>query len=173
MTQQFARLVAWTCAGLILIQAGLLLYGLTNIAAFAELTQSVLPLPIQWGTVQVGQWYGLLAITVLTSLPGIVGLFVLRRPFINFARGELFNRANSADLRRFAVLLIVHALLRPVHLALASVVLSVNHPPGQKVLSLSVGSHELQAIGLALVFWVIASLLLEGARLQAENRQFV
>ncbi|MEO0423193.1 MAG: DUF2975 domain-containing protein [Pseudomonadota bacterium] len=173
MTRQFSQLVAWTCAGLILLQVLLAVYACIDIGAFARLSQRTLALPIQWISVQTVQWYALLAITIALALPGVAALYFLRRPFTKFAQGEFFNDANSRDLRRFAVLLLVQALLRPLHLALASVVLSLNHPPGQKLLSLTVGSHELQAIGLALVFWVLASLLLEGARLQSENRQFV
>lgn len=173
MTRRCSQVVAWTCAGLILLQVLLGVYGLIDISAFARVSQRTLALPIQWMSVQTVQWYVLLAITIVLALPGVAALYFLRRPFTKFARGEFFNDANSRDLRRFAVLLLVQALLRPLHLALASVVLSFNHGPGQKLLSLTLGSHELQAIGLALVFWVLASLLLEGARLQRENRQFV
>ncbi|MEM9388600.1 MAG: DUF2975 domain-containing protein [Pseudomonadota bacterium] len=173
MTRRFSQLVAWACAGLILAQVLLGAYALFDIGAFARLTQRTLALPIQWVSVEPTQWYALLLLTVLAALPGLAALYFLRRSFAKFARGEYFNDANSRDLRRFAVLLLAQALLRPLHHVLASVVLSVNHPPGQKLLSLSLGSHELQAIGLALVFWVLASLLLEGARLQSENRQFV
>ena len=173
MTQPLSRLIAWSCAILIAAQLLLGLYALFDIQAFAELARDNLGLSVHWQTVEDWQWYAQLALTAAYVAPGLAGLYFLRRPFRNFARGELFNTANSRDLRRFATMLLVTAALRPVHMGLSSLVLSANHPPGQKFLSLGFGSNELSAVGLALVFWVVSNLLVEGNRLQAENRQFV
>ncbi|MEM1434283.1 MAG: DUF2975 domain-containing protein [Pseudomonadota bacterium] len=173
MTRPLSRLISWGCSLAIALQVLAGLYGLLNIEAFVALAREQLTLPIQWQTVAPWQGYLLFAATVACALPGLAALYFLRRPFSNFARGELFNAANSRALRRFAALLLLHALLRPVHTAIASVVLSLNHPAGEKMLSLTFGSDELSAVGLALVFWVLSNLLLEGSRLHAENRQFV
>jgi len=41
------------------------------------------------------------------------------------------------------------------------------------MLSISVGSNEVRMIVLAVIFWVVSNLLIEGGKLQSENRQFV
>lgn len=79
----------------------------------------------------------------------------------------------AANVRRFAVLLFIQTLAQPFHFALSSVLLSLNHPAGQKMLSFSVSSGDLRSIAVALILWVMSDLLVEGSKLQTENQQFV
>ena len=173
MTRQFSLLIAWSCTALLVVVPLGALYFLVSIHDFAALARRNIGLPIDWGTVVDWQWYALWSVTSLYLTIGLIGLYFLRRPFANFARGELFNLANSRDLRRFSILLLVQALAKPLHFALSSLLLSANHGPGEKMLSISVGSGEVRMIALALIFWIVSNLLIEGGNLQAENRQFV
>lgn len=173
MTRRLSLIIAWGCTAGLLVMPLAALYFLFNIDAFATLARQNLNLPIEWSTVVGWQWYALWALTFLYLCIGLAGLFFLRRPFMNFARGELFNEANSRNLRRFALLLFLQALAKPLHFGLASVLLSANHGPGNKMLSISVGSGEARILAVAIVFWVVSNLLVEGSRLQTENRQFV
>ena len=173
MTRKFSLLISWSSTALLVAVPLAAAYYLLNIQAFAVFTQKNIGLPIEWNTVVGWQWYALWGITFLYLAIGLTGLYFLRRPFSNFARGELFNLANSRDLRLFSILLLVQALVKPVHFALTSVLLSANHGPGNKMLSISVGSTEVRMIALALVFWIVSNLLIEGGKLETENRQFV
>ncbi len=173
MTRRFSLLIAWGCTALLLVVPLAALYFLLSIQDFAALTRRSFGLPVEWDTVVGWQWYAVWGVTFLYLTIGLIGLYFLRRPFANFARGELFNFANSRDLRRFSILLLVQALLKPLHFALSSVLLSANHGPGAKMLSISVGSSEVRMVALALVFWIVSNLLIEGGNLQAENQQFV
>jgi len=173
MTRRFSLLISWSCTALLFAVPLGAIYYFLNIQAFAAFTRKSLRLPIEWDTVLGWQWYALGGITFLYMSIGLIGLYFLRRPFANFARGELFNLANSRDLRRFSMLLLIQALMKPVHFALMTVLLSANHGPGNKMLSISVGSAEIRMIALALVFWIVSNLLIEGGKLEAENRQFV
>ncbi len=173
MTRTLSNLISWaTLIGLVIIPS-IALYYLANIDAFAVLARRTLNLSVRWETVEAWQWYALWGVTVLYLMIGWVGLFFLRRAFLGFAGGEFFNTGNSRSLRSFAVMMLVQAIMRPVHMALVSVILSANHPAGEKMLAISVGSNELKLAGLALIFLVISNLLVEGARLDAENKQFV
>lgn len=149
------------------------LYFALDLNAFAQFVRNSFEMPIHWQTVADAQWYGLWALTTLYVSIGLAALYFLRRPFANFARGELFNLTNSHDLRRFSILLLIQAVATPLHLALLSVLLSLNHPAGEKMLAISFGSNEVKAIGVAMVLWVMSNLLVEGCKLQTENRQFV
>lgn len=173
MPRRISLLIAWSCSALLVLVPVAALFYLVDLDAFGELVRRSIALPVRWRTVSDSQWYALWALLALYVSIGLAGLYFLRRAFANFARGELFNPDNSRDLRRFSILLLVQALSTPVNHALASVLLSLHHPPGQKMLSLSFGSGELKAIGISLVLWTMSSLLVEGSRLQAENRQFV
>ncbi len=173
MHRLFCLLVTWSCLAVLVVAPVAAIYFGLSIDSFAALAMRQLPLPIQWETVSHGQWLGLWVLTTLHVGVGVWGLFFLRRAFLNFAGGEFFNRSNSRDLRLFSILLFVQAFTKPLHTALASVLLSWNHPPGQKMLSISFGSGEVQTVILAMILWVICDLLVRGSELENENKQFV
>ena len=173
MTRRLSLLVSWGCSVLSILLPVAALFFLIDLSSFEQLVRNSIGLPVQWQTVSNGQWYGLWALMALYVSIGLVGLYFLRRAFANFANGELFNLVNSRDLRRFSILLLVQAIVTPLHYALSSVLLSLNHPAGEKMLSISFGSNEMRTIGVALVLWVMSNLLVEGSKLQTENRQFV
>ncbi len=173
MSRKLSLVIAWACSFLLVVTPIAALFFLLRLENLAGLAQSTLGLPIQWWTVSTGQWYSLWAVTVAYLSIGLVALFFLRRAFSNFAHGELFNLSNSRDLRRFSILFFLQALATPIHLAVLSLILSMNHPVGEKMLSIAIGSNELKAIGVALILWVMSDLLVEGCKLQAENQQFV
>lgn len=173
MTRRLSLTIAWGATALLILLPLAALYGLANLEAFANLARDEWDLPVQWATVTASQWYGLWALMVAYLAIGALGLYFLRRAFLNFAAGELFNGANSRDLKRFSGLLLLQACAMPLYVGLASLLLSMNHPPGEAFLSLSFGSNEVKAIAVGLVLWVLSDLLVEGARLQQENRQFV
>lgn len=173
MTRRLSLTIAWTALALLILLPAIALYGLFDIDAFADLARDHWALPVQWDTVAPAQWYALWGLMVLYLALGALGLYFLRRAFSNFAAGELFNQANSRDLKRFSALLLAQACATPLYVGLASLVLSLNHPAGQKFFSLAFGSNEVKAIAFGLVLWVLSDLLVEGGRLQRENRQFV
>ncbi|WP_417320186.1 DUF2975 domain-containing protein [Emcibacter sp.] len=173
MTRYFSQLIAWGCLAILTLTPVAALFFLINIDNFASLARHSLELGIQWQTVTQSQWYGLWFLTMLYLLTGLSGLYFLRRAFANFARGELFNHNNSRDLRLFSIFLFVQGLAKPVHLALSSLLLSLNHPAGQQLISISLGSSEIKVISLAMILWVMSDLLVRGSKLESENKQFI
>lgn len=173
MTRRFSLLISWGCMVLMGAVPLVALYFLFNIESFAALAQGNLGLPIQWNTLVTWQWYALWVLTACYVAIGLTGLYFLRRAFANFATGELFNQANSRDLRRFSIFLFAQVLAKPLHFALSSVLLSLHHPAGEKMLSISFGSSEITVIALAMILWVTSDLLVAGSKLQAENNQFI
>ncbi len=173
MTRQFSRLIALGCMAILFTTPFIALYLLINIELFAAIAKSNLGLPIQWQTVSNMQWYSLWLLTVSYIAIGLAGLYFLRRAFSNFAKGQLFNHSNSRDLRLFSILLFAQALAKSLHFSLSSVLLSMNHPAGQKMLSVSFGSGEIKVIALAMILWVMSDLLVRGSKLESENKQFI
>jgi len=173
MTRQFSRLIALGCVAILIAAPVTALYFLINIEQFAAIAKSNLGLSIQWQTVSSVQWYSLWLSSVLSVTAGLIGLYFLRRAFSNFAKGQLFNYSNSRDLRLFSILLFAHALAKPLHFSVSSMLLSMNHPAGQKILSISFGSGEVKGIALAMILWVMSDLLIKGSKLENENKQFI
>ncbi|MBL1319655.1 MAG: DUF2975 domain-containing protein [Methylophaga sp.] len=173
MNQQFSRLIALGCMAILITVPFIALYFLINIDQFANIARNNIALPIQWQTVSDMQWYSLWLLTIFYVAIGLAGLFFLRRAFSNFAKGQLFNHSNSRDLRMFAILLFAQAFAKPLHFSLSSMLLSMNHPAGQKMLSVSFGSDEIKVIALAMILWVMSDLLVRGSKLESENKQFI
>ena len=173
MTRQFSRLIALGCMAILVAAPVAALYFLIDIELFAAMARSSLNLPVQWQTVSSMQWYSLWLLTVVYVATGLTGLCFLRRAFSNFAKGELFNHSNSRDLRLFSIFLFAQALAKPLHFSLSSMLLSINHPAGQKMLSISLGSGEIKVIALAMILWVMSDLLVSASKLENENKQFI
>jgi phosphoglycerol transferase MdoB-like AlkP superfamily enzyme len=173
MTRHFSLMISWGCLALLVVVPVAAFYFLIDIHAFAALAKRALGLPIQWQSVTDLQWYGLWFLMAAYLAIGLGGLYYLRRAFRNFANGELFNHHNSRDLRLFSIFLFAQGVVTPLHMALVSVLLSLNHPSGQKILSISLGSGEIKVIGLAMILWVMSDLLVHGAKIENENKQFI
>lgn len=173
MTRTFSRIIATGCLALLLFVPAAALYLLADIDTFAALAARQLPLPMQWHTVTNAQWYGLWFLTALYVGLGLAGIVFLRRAFESFANGELFTLENSRHLRLFSVFVFAQALAKPLHFALSSVLLSWHHPAGERMLSIQLGSGELQLIALAMILWVMSDLLVTARTLEDENRQFI
>ncbi|MEM7563012.1 MAG: DUF2975 domain-containing protein [Pseudomonadota bacterium] len=173
MIRYFAHCIAWGCTFALIALPLAALYFLFDIAQFTELAIRNLGLPVQWHTVMDLQWYALWLATAIYLSLGLIGLYFLRRAFFNFARGELFSLNNSRDLRMFSIFLFAQAVAKPVHLSLASILLTMNHPAGERMLSISFGSDQITLTALAMIMWVLSDLLVKASQLEQENRQFV
>ena len=173
MTQKLAALVYWFATAWIVILPLAAMYSLIVFERFRGLAIDVIHLPIRWGSVAPWQWYGLWLSTLAYLMVGYVGVIYLRKAFASFAQGQWFDAENSRYLRVFSVLLITQAVAKPLHQGVMSVLLSWNHPPGEKMLSIALGSNELALFLGGVVMWVMSDLLVAGIRADAENRQFV
>ncbi|RBP51741.1 DUF2975 domain-containing protein [Arenicella xantha] len=173
MTKQLSTIIYWACLiALLLLPIGAC-YLLFQLPILSQLAQQNLNLPISWESVSREQWIVVWALGVAYASIGWLGIYFLRIPFTNFARGELFTYRNTKNLRSFAKCLLAQTLLTPIFHACLSVVLSWNHPAGQKILSITMGSNELRSISLALIIWVVSDILLAGEQLKLENQQFI
>lgn len=103
----------------------------------------------------------------------LYGIWRLRKLFANYRQDELFNEANASHLLSFARMLFISVLLTPLAGALTSVVLTLDNPPGQRALVLSIGSEQFATLFIAGVFIAVAWIMREGQRLAAENQEFI
>ncbi len=101
------------------------------------------------------------------------GLWRLRTMFRCFGRGEVFSEAPISSLRFFAVTLLLHTILQPIAGAAASVFATYHLGPGQRALTISIGSGELISLALSGLLLVLSWVLLEAVRIDKENREFI
>lgn len=126
---------------------------------------------IQWETVLHWQWLGIWGFMVFQLGLTLLTVYFLRPVLLQFAQGAFFNYSNSLNLRRFSLVLLIQGLIHP--LGIATLLLSWNHPPGQRLLSLSFSGAEIRFISLGFLFWLVSDALVKGAELAQENEQFV
>jgi len=107
--------------------------------------------------------------TMIPTCIAICGLFYLMRLFELYEKGQIFSSANVRCFRNLSRVLIVWSGVGIVYRALLGVALTLHHPPGQRILSLSLGSPDLTALLLGGILAVIAWVMEEGQRLQEDQ----
>lgn len=137
----------------------------------------------QWGAVSnlplqpefIGVWNKLLGatITLIPILLMIRGVHHLKKLFVEFRQGELFSESGAAHLHVFAKMLFITMLIAPFMGALLSIVLTMNHPAGERAVVFSIGSANLSQLFIAGTLFAITWTLREGYRLRQENEAFV
>lgn len=107
-----------------------------------------------------------------------LGLFVFGMAnvaglFGRFARGRVFDLANTAALTRIGWTMVLAALAGPVVRALAMAALTLDNPPGQRVVAIGLGTDQITALVTGIGVLALAAVLREAIRLADENRGFV
>ncbi len=101
------------------------------------------------------------------------GLFNLRQLFKNYAAGLVFLSENATYIKRFAWMSIIGGGLSPFFGAVYSLILSMNHVEGERLLQISLGTTEIHTMLLGFVFVIIAHAMEAAHKLSEENSQFV
>lgn len=112
----------------------------------------------------------------ISMLPAGIFMYAMRRLYRLFSayqRGDIFSRQNAGHLFAVAVSLLALTVAKPVASTLLSVALSWRNPEGQRMLSISLGSHDLELLLVALVFLTISLVMREAHRLDEENKSFI
>jgi hypothetical protein len=173
MSQQLARGLAWMCLVVLAVMVIAGGYMLININIFQQFMVKNILAPIQWGMVDPWQLYLAWLLTAIYVGVGLVGLAYLSQVLKRFGKGELFTLTNSRHLRGFASCLLLQSLFSPFYFGLLVVLLTLNHPAGQKVLMLNASSNDLKNLGLGILLWLISDLLVKAQALEKENKAFV
>jgi hypothetical protein len=114
---------------------------------------------------------------VLVNVPVLVVqcalLWQLWGLFAEFRAGRLFSDKALQCWQRWGWGVAALAVLQPVERAAMWVAVTLQNPPGQRILSVSLGTEDYPLILLALVFVALARVMREAARAAQENEGFV
>lgn len=111
---------------------------------------------------------GAAGIAMIGVMITLYGLFGLRSLFSACAEGRYFSAEAVTGFRQFALASLIGAIWAPVEHTLMGVYLTVANPNVPNALEISFGSRNVQAIGVALVFFLIAHILAEGRKRHEE-----
>jgi hypothetical protein len=118
------------------------------------------------------QFYGALISLVPVGL-GIFGMVQVWFLFGEYAQGRIFTAIASKRLRRLAWSLIGSAAAQIVARTLHGLVLTMNNPPGKKMLILNVSSNDYSFLIFGVLLLGIAWVMVEATRLAQENAEFI
>lgn len=96
-------------------------------------------------------------------------VYYLRRLFSLYARGMVFTGENVLCIRRTGVALLAGQALSPVVQALMTVVLTLNNPPGHRMVQIGLSSADLTAVAVGFMLIVVAWIMDEGRKLTEEQ----
>lgn len=121
-----------------------------------------LPLPAS------ARFMGFLVAMIPTGV-AMVGAYYLMRLFRLYERGQIFGPANVRCFRILSRVLIWWFVAGIVHKSLLSLALTLHNPPGQRMITLEIGSPDLTALLLGAILAVIAWVMEEGRKLQEDQ----
>lgn len=117
-----------------------------------------------------------IAAMVIAAVPvalGVTVLLLLHRLFLGFARAQILVPDSGRILRRIGIVIVTLGPLEILLRALASVVLSLPNPPGEREIVVGISSDDITTIISGILLIVLGWILEEAARIADENRQFV
>jgi len=106
--------------------------------------------------------------SILTSLL-ICGLILVIQLMKRIQRNEYFSLNNISKLRMITKIALVYAIYTPICSSILSVILSLNNVPGERVITLTIGSAEILNILIFCFMFLIMTMFQRGYELKHEQ----
>jgi len=113
------------------------------------------------------------AVNLPLALLTLFALLCLWRLFGAYLRGQVFTDAATRHLRRLGQSVTAMALVMPLTDTATILALTLGNPPGQRMLSVNLGSQHYIVLLLGLVLIAMAMVMREAQRMAQENAEFV
>ena len=106
--------------------------------------------------------------------PLLLGLFILKPVFQNYGKGEIFNIFNARHYTYLGWIFFLNALITvPLSDMLMTLAVTLSNPPGHRFISIGFGTPNLEALFCGALVIVISWVMLEGHKLQEEQKLIV
>ncbi|MCC8369309.1 MAG: DUF2975 domain-containing protein [Rickettsia endosymbiont of Oxypoda opaca] len=104
-------------------------------------------------------------------LPLLFNLYYLKKIFINYSVGEIFNILNAKYYNNIAWIFFLSAvLIKPIGDMLLTFAVTMSNPVGQRYIYLGFGTPNLQDIFFGILVIVISWVMLEASKIQTEYK---
>jgi len=108
---------------------------------------------------------------VIGLLPLFLGLFVLKSIFRNYKKREIFTLKNANHYKRLGWLFFFNALIaQPLNNVLLVLAITSADPTGHRYLTFAFGIPNVKALFCGLLVIVISWVMVEGSKLQEEQK---
>lgn len=133
-----------------------------------EAVRTALPYPAQQALPLSAKAMGFV-VSLLPAGASMYGVRVLMRLFRLYEQGQIFTAANVRCFGNLAKALFLWFGASVLSTPLLSMALTLHYPPGQRSITLSLGSPDLTALFLGLALRVAAWVMAEAQELQEEQ----
>ena len=122
---------------------------------------------VNWTTVT--KWIGFSS-SLLSLLPILLGLAILKSIFKNYEHEEIFTTRNALHYRNLASLFFFNALLvQPLSYLLMVLSMTLSNPPGQRYISVNFGIPNLESLFFGAILVLLSWVMVEASRLHDEQ----
>ncbi|MBN1532347.1 MAG: DUF2975 domain-containing protein, partial [Spirochaetes bacterium] len=113
------------------------------------------------------------AIHMVTALIAAYGFRTLVRLFGLYGEGKIFLAENVRLYRRLGLVIILSMIAGVIANSLTTIALTIDNPPGHRMLSLSLSSSQVMTLIIGLLVLLIARIMDAGRELQEEQQYTV
>lgn len=108
---------------------------------------------------------------MIASTPWLIGLIILRKLFLNYKDTNVFSTCNATFYKYLGWLFFMDALfVKSLSDTLRVLAVTLSNPPGQRYISISFGTPNLEALFYGVVLIVISQVMHKAAELHEENK---
>ena len=132
------------------------------------MTSKMLPYFVHLPLPALTRLMGFMVVMIPTGV-AMTGAYHLMRLFELYERGEIFKLSNVHCYKKLSRVLIWWFAAGILCQSLLSVVLTLHHPPGQRMLTFALSSSDLAILLLGLILAVITWVMEEGRKLQEDQ----
>lgn len=132
------------------------------------MTSHMLPYFVELPLPASARLMGFVVVMIPTGV-AMIGAYHLVRLFRLYEQGDIFKLRNVRCYKKLSRLLIWWFAAGILCQSLLSVVLTLHHPPGQRMVTVGLASSDLTALLLGLILMVIAWVMEEGRKLQEDQ----
>jgi hypothetical protein len=100
----------------------------------------------------------------------MAGLLYLVRLFGLYARGMIFTSGNVACYRKLGHVILWSMAASIVHSSLMTVVLTLDNPPGQRMISFGISSSEIARLLIGMTVLLVSWIMEVGREIQEEQQ---
>lgn len=101
------------------------------------------------------------------------GLYHLRQFFKLCTEGDLFTPDGARSLHKFSIYMVLYAFLALPGETALGLIMTINNPVGERMLTASFQTYDITVIFLSLVVFAISWVYRESVEVSHENKQFV
>lgn len=108
---------------------------------------------------------------VLSVVPYLMALVILRSVFIKYLNGSIFSSYNANQFKKLGIIALSNALIfAPLSYTLMILATTLSNPPGQRFLSLQFGSLNLASIFLGLILIVVSKVMVQATSIHEDQQ---